>query len=156
MVPKRGFFRVLEKVSVVNTDKKKRTMHQFSKISLYMSVVTAVLSVSLAILLLKLSILLLFYFLTTLLITMSIFALKVYIFSFDALEQNMAENTEETEVATHRKAQALMSLLTIALVIAPFVLVMFLDPYTWFTLSISIMSSMSISQLVFYLYGIRR
>lgn len=156
MVVKRGFFRVLEKVAAVKKGKKKRIMHRLSKTGLYMSIVTAVLSVLLAVLLLRSSVFLLHYFAATLFITTSIFALKVYIFSVNTLEQNAEEDTEETKVTRHVKAQMLMSLLTIALVIAPFILVMFLDPYTWFTLSMGIMSSMSISQIILYLYGMRR
>lgn len=116
-----------------------------------MSMTTVVLAVILAFLLLETPLRLLCYFVSTFIITVATFLLRIRLshIKMSQLEQTLPE----TKKSAHGLKRLLLMLLALITFLAlPLLLAKVLDPYVWFTLLISFMTGLSFAEILFYLY----
>ncbi len=125
----------------------KKSHYPYPKWRVYWSAVLFVLSVILAFLLLREVFWLAFYFVSMIIMTVTIYFLKTH-FSFREIENSTKETPSNR---APWKTLIFYFLIVLGVVTVPLLLARFLDPYVWFTLLISFTSGISIAEVWVYL-----
>jgi membrane protease YdiL (CAAX protease family) len=132
----------------------KRGEYPYPKTRVYLSAAIAVLSIILTVHILYFlegkPILLLYYFASTSLITAIAFMLKSYLLPIRKPKPSGEKSLQAKEAPRWRTLIFIFCIL-LALMFVPLLLVMVLDPYSWFILIVSLTSGVSISEVFFYI-----
>ena len=117
----------------------------------YLNVTTAVLSIIMAITLLGEPLSLGYYVVSTSLVAMIVFALKIRLANMNLAESQESPSSDQ-ESTPRKRVIALFFLTVLAIIASPFLLARFLPPTIWFIVIVSLASGISISELIFFIY----
>lgn len=135
-----------------NTMRKRTARYPHSINRVYLNVATAMLSIVMAVLLLRENVLTLSYYVVLASILAVIpFMLKIRL---PRGEQSTSQDNSflNEQSAPQKKLIALLFVTIFALLASPFLLAGFMPPHFWFILIVGIVTGLSISEVLFYIY----
>jgi cobalamin synthase len=135
-----------------NTVRKRAAGYPHSISRVYLNVATAVLSIVMALLLLRENVLVLSYYLVlTSILAVIPFVLKIRLPSIgQSTSQDNSFLNEES--SPQKRLIALLFVTIFALLASPFLLAGFMPPHFWFILIVGVVTGLSVSEILFYIY----